>query len=102
MKLTGHDPELGKQRLEDHRLEMLITKSIQLQEMKRIESECWMFRMLALLSFYIAQHVAIHIGPEWTTLDMAIVACLGFLSCKSFLDAQDAWREFLEIAEVGK
>lgn len=102
MKLTGHDPELGKQRLEDFRLERLITLSVQIQEMKRVESECWIMRALALLSFYIAQHVAIHIGPEWTELDLAIVGLLGWLSCKSFLDSQKSWKEFLKLAEEGK
>ena len=99
MKLTGHDPTLEKQRLEDYRLERLITKSIQLQEMKRVTSECWMFRILSVLSFYVAQHVAIHIGQEWTELDLIIVGSLGLLSCKSFLDSHESWSEFLKIAE---
>ena len=102
MILTGHDPKLEKQRLEDFRLDRLITKSIQIQEMKLLEFQCWAFKLFALLSFCAGQHVAIHIGPEWTELDLAIVGLLGWLSCKSFLDSQESWKEFLKLAEEGK
>lgn len=84
------------------RLKQITLELNRLQDVKFALLEWWTLRMIASVSLFAAQHVAIHIGPEYTLLDGALVVLLGFLACRMFLDSQRAYRDWQKKVEETK
>lgn len=78
------------------RLKQITLELSRIQDAKFALLEWWTLRMIASVSLFVAQHVAIHIGPEYTLLDGVLVVLLGFLSCRMYLDSQKAYRDWQE------